>query len=150
MDVNKVILTTSPLIYSAMRNRNIELLHDSNDDLDQEVNIILQRFVTVPRISVSNFFEEVVPAYSDEEFFRFFRLSRDIFNDLAKKYMDSPLYENIASQDLVTSAEKSVAIFLWFFGHECVSYRDISNLFNLSISTVHSIIRRIICFARIY
>lgn len=118
---------------------------DSDDETDNEVSLILQRFVTVPRISIRhNYFEEVVPTYSDEEFIRFFRVSRDVFDDLAEKYGNSDLYENIASQHLVTSARKALAVFLWFCSHEAESCRDINNLFNLSLSTVFHIIRRTI------
>lgn len=141
------LFLTSPFIH-VLKNRNFELFYedDSEDEIDPEVCIILQRFVTIPRVSVRDFFEDVVPFYSDEEFIRFFRLLRDMFNNIAEQYEQSDVFENIAAQRLVTSSAKSLAIFIWFCGHECVSYRNISNLFNVSISTVHSIIRRTISF----
>lgn len=129
-----------------LKNKNLVSLDDSDDEFDEEIETILKRFITISRVSITDFFGNVVPFYSETEFIRHFRLSRDVFEDLARRYENSDVYESISGQHLMTTARKSLAIFIWFCGHEGESYEELSNLFNVSIGTLHFILRRMITF----
>jgi len=148
MDAKKAFLVTLPSILSNFVEDEFEniVFNSFIDDEDREVEIIMDRFNAIPRISIVDFFEETVPKYSEVEFIRFFRISRIVFDRLTIKYANSKLYEIVTNKQAIISPKKSLAIFLWFAAHQSVSYRDISNLFNISLSTVHSVIYRSISF----
>lgn len=44
------------------------------------------------------------------------------------------------------SPEKTVLVFLWYAGHHCASFRDVSDRFNVCIRTLYDIITRMIDF----
>lgn len=145
--IKKFLMLTSPVINTWKRKLDFFNLidwedeSDSDCELDVAVETICRRFITTPRTSITNFFESVVPVYTDNEFITVFRISRDVFKYLAKGFEKSEVYQHISSQHLVTSSTKCIAVFLWFAAHECVSYHDISNQFNISLSTVSAILR---------
>lgn len=64
---------------------------------DDEMEFLMRYFITIPRNSIPNYFETVVSTYSDDEFIRHFRVSREIF----KKISDE--YEGCANKHLLTS-----------------------------------------------
>jgi hypothetical protein len=44
------------------------------------------------------------------------------------------------------SPEKHVLTFLWFVGHEAASFRDVADRFDVSLSALHSIVKRMSMF----
>lgn len=115
----------------------------SSSDSDDEMMIPL---IKMPCTRVLNFFEHTVENYTEEEFFENFRVTRELFNLLAAQYEVSEEYMKVNRKAQVTSAAKCMAIFLWFSANEGLVFRLISNLFNVSKSTVHSIIYRVAYF----
>lgn len=119
---------------------------DDSDDSDIEEN--LWKCITFPRVSIQNYFEGTVCLYSDDEFIRHFRINRQLFQQLAVEYGETEEYQNMFkyNSSTVITPEKTIAVFLWFSGHEACSFRDLSDRFNISTSTVHLLIVRSIAF----
>lgn len=132
--------------------RGGQISFQSTSDSDDEDEIIAQvckaYFIKIPRTSIVNYFEEVVLAYSQEEFVRHFRLRRTLFDRLWKEYENTTEYKKMAKQNprRVLRPDKTLAVFLWFAAHEACAYRDISDRFNISLNTVHFAILRIVIF----
>lgn len=95
---------------------------------------------------IRNYYEEIVPLCSDNEFTQHFRLSRNTFKTLAKEYEKSQIFQEIKFHSNVVSPGKSLALFLWFAAHEASSFRDIGDRFNVSLNTVHNILKRLTYF----
>ncbi|XP_017470166.1 PREDICTED: putative nuclease HARBI1 [Rhagoletis zephyria] len=61
------------------------------------------------------------------------------------RYEQSDSYK-ILRDDKRLSAAKSLAVFLWFAGHEACSLRDLSDRFNLTVSSISRVIDRVAMF----
>lgn len=121
---------------------------DSSDYVDDEILQISSQLITVKRLSIADYFEHTVRNYSDEEFVRHYRINRELFYKLVEKYEQSESYRKLLKHNprTVTTADKTLAVFLWFCGHKACSYRDLSDRFNISTSTTHVLIIRMITF----
>ncbi|XP_036329461.1 uncharacterized protein LOC118741569 [Rhagoletis pomonella] len=123
-----------------------QLLAGNSDSEDAAViEQILKVTRRTPRNCIKNYFECVVPTYTDKEFVTHFRITRELFNNLAMKYEGSNVYRNLRSNKRF-SADKSLALFLWFAGHEACSFRDLADRFDLTISSVSRTIERLTVF----
>lgn len=109
------------------------------------INNLLRYINGRPRVCIRNYIGTVVGDYSEAEFRRHFRISRSLFNDLIEKYKGSS-FNNSPLNIRRISAEVHLAMFLWFAGHECCSFRQLSDRFNLSLSSVHFIVNKVIQF----
>lgn len=89
--------------------------------------------------------KEVVPAYTGEEFVKQFRISKELFATLTTRYEQCDSYKRLRD-DKRLSAAKSLAVFLWFAGNEASSFRDLSDRFNLTASSVSRVIDRVTMF----
>lgn len=144
-NVREFLAATGALLMAEAEADNDLFLDDSSSGSDEdEIDEILLHYTKIPRISVQGYFEEVVPAYSDEEFIRHFRISRGLFVHLSNKYENTDEFQKMFRQNPARTVlpNKTLAVFLWFAAHESCSYRDISDRFNISLSTVHEIILR--------
>lgn len=65
---------------------------------------------------------------------------------LCQKFLVSCTFNEIKDHPNTTPAEKQILMFLWYAGHEACSFRDVGDRFNLALSTVHEIIKRITTF----
>lgn len=114
---------------------------------DDEEDILMQ--VVEPsrskRNCIKNYLTEIVPTYTDEEFLRHFRVKRELFAMLTKRYEAHRLYQELR-HDKRLPATKQMLIFLWFAGHEACSFRDLSDRFDVSISSVSRVIARVTTF----
>lgn len=121
---------------------------DDSEEDDGELLQILRNCDKIPRVSITGYFEQVVHAYSPEEFTRHFRITRELFNRLWNDYEKSAPYQKMLKQNpsRVLRADKTLAVFLWFAAHEACAFRDVSDRFNISTSTVHLAIVRIVVF----
>ncbi|KAG8238529.1 hypothetical protein J437_LFUL018201 [Ladona fulva] len=93
-----------------------------------------------------NYFEETVPKFSDQQYMEHFRVSRRVSQELANKFEASEYYNYQSCSSPKISALKFICIFLWFAGNEAVSFRVVSDRFNISKSSLHKIIRRVTYF----
>ncbi|XP_046387094.1 putative nuclease HARBI1 [Ischnura elegans] len=74
-----------------------------------------------------------------------FRLKKGTVRDLIAKFQASEEYLNLHGHGGFepVSAQKHVLAYLWFVGHEAAGYRDVADRFNVSLSTLNCIIKRI-------
>lgn len=119
------------------------LSEDSNSDFldissDSESD---EEYLQKKRNCIRNYFEEIVPTYTEQEFIRHFRVKKSLFASLAEEMEISRPYIDL-DQSQCYSAQKHLAVFLWFAGHECCCFRDLADRFDLSLSTVCLMINR--------
>lgn len=74
-----------------------------------------------------------------------FRISRDLYLTLAERFEESKYYKSMQPTKCIPS-KTYLATFLWFAGHEACSVRDLSDRFNLSISSISQIIDKVTLF----
>ncbi|XP_058455610.1 uncharacterized protein LOC131432967 [Malaya genurostris] len=92
-----------------------------------------------------DFVDNVVPAYTDEEFLQHFRINRKLFHNLEALFENSEIY-SVLREDKRMSAAKHLLMFLWFAGNSSCDFRDLSQRFRASISSVSRTIKRVIYF----
>ncbi|XP_073848607.1 uncharacterized protein isoform X1 [Musca autumnalis] len=120
-----------------------EFVFEESEDEELLENLVLS--VKGRRNSIINYSTSVITKYTEEEFKMHFRISRTMFNTLCSMFADSEYYKNLRA-DKRMSSEDHLAIFLWFAGHEASCFRDISDRFNVTISTVSRTITRVTNF----
>ena len=119
---------------------------DCLDTLEDDVEIVKMMLnLKNKRNSIQDYYEQTVQSYTDEEFKCSFRISRNVFECLEEKFKNCSIFTSLDISK-TTSAGKHLAVFLWMAGHEACSYRDLSDRFNLSLSTIHEIIVRCTLF----
>ncbi|KAJ8911516.1 hypothetical protein NQ315_012488 [Exocentrus adspersus] len=117
-----------------------------SDISDSETSEEDEQLIIMQEMKNQNYLEEVVPEYSNEVFFEHFRLSREVVNTIAERYEDTPELHSDSGPYGDIGALNQVLIYLWYIGHQTASFRDVGDRFNVTISTVHRIIRRLIYF----
>ncbi|KAJ8951202.1 hypothetical protein NQ314_007703 [Rhamnusium bicolor] len=113
----------------------------SSDD-EEYLNMLEER--VIPKNE--HYLEHTVPQYNDGEFIQHFRVSRQVANKIGDGFKNSEYFKYQSGSNDKISAISQVLIFLWFAGHQTSSFRDVGDRFNLSISSVYRIIRRLIYF----
>ncbi|XP_071050646.1 putative nuclease HARBI1 isoform X2 [Onthophagus taurus] len=117
---------------------------DSSDGDIELLNKCSYSVVKHVRTTIRHYCTEIVPSYTEVEFFSHFRISKAVCYALIDKFTVSEIYQKILSAgNSNISAEKHFLAFLWFCGHETVSFRDVADRFDLSISSLHDIITRV-------
>lgn len=114
----------------------------SENDIDLDIE---EPFLTV-KTKNKNYFEVVIPNYSEAEFFEHFRLSKNVVDNITERFLQSQYYHHQAGEFGKISASKCVCVFLWFVGHEAASFRDIADRFDISLSSLWKIITRMTYF----
>lgn len=98
---------------------------ESDSSEDSEVEGILAHCIKIDRQSIHNYFEEtVLLRYSDEEFIRHYRINKQVFAELVERYENTEEYQRLLKYHVNTAvnADKTIAVFLWFAGHEACSF----------------------------
>lgn len=93
-----------------------------------------------------NYFEEIVPKFSDAEYSTHFRVSRHMSQQLAERFGTSEYYHHQEGDSMKVTPLKYILVFLWFSANESVSYRDVADRFAISHSTLFKIVRRVTNF----
>ncbi|KAK9882327.1 hypothetical protein WA026_020447 [Henosepilachna vigintioctopunctata] len=108
----------------------------SHEDLEDMLDIV--------EISENvHYFEENVPLFSAEQYMEHFRLRPEKTEELAHRFATSE-YHNWQERDAPkVSALKCITVFLWFASNEAASFRNLSDRFNITKSTLFEIIRRV-------
>ena len=70
-------------------------------------------------------------------------MSRNVANQIAQDYEGSAYYKRHHGQFGKICAYNQIVIFLWFIGHQTASFQDISDRFNISLSSLEKIIQKI-------
>lgn len=93
-----------------------------------------------------DYVEITVPLYNETEFFEHFRLRRELVEDIAHEFEQSEFYKSQTGGYGKLSAYKHVLIFLWYAGHATSSFRDVADRFDITISCLHTVVRRAMHF----
>ncbi|XP_039302174.1 putative nuclease HARBI1 [Solenopsis invicta] len=77
-----------------------------------------------------------------------FRLSREVAYDLIARLTISPIFTSLQEHAgyAPISPEKHILCYLWFLGHESAGYRDVADRFNITISTLYTLLTRVTNF----
>ncbi|KAJ8972359.1 hypothetical protein NQ314_000210, partial [Rhamnusium bicolor] len=110
---------------------------DSSDDDMEEIAALFQ----IPKNV--NYFEEIVPQLNDQQYLHHFRINRHV-TQLAEQFELSEWFHYQEGDSEKISALKFMTIFLWFAANETASYRDVSDRFNISISSLFKI-AQVVC-----
>ncbi|XP_037928964.1 uncharacterized protein LOC119678724 [Teleopsis dalmanni] len=147
MDKNIINILLSDLSNTTQPEYNVvNTLRDSDSDDDVELVYSILHKKKRKRVCIKNYIQDVVYKYDDKEFKTHFRISRSLFNSLAIKFQNITDFIALRVSELNISSEAHVAVFLWFASHEACCFRDLSDRFNLSLSSVNRVIRRMITF----
>ncbi|KAL1489228.1 hypothetical protein ABEB36_014161 [Hypothenemus hampei] len=90
-----------------------------------------------------NYLDVIVPLYSENEFFKHFRMSRPIVEQISNKYLASEYYKDHSGQFGKISGYNQVLIFLWYIGHQTASFADVTDRFDITKSSLGRIIQRV-------
>lgn len=99
-----------------------------------------------PKTRNEHYIQNTVMAYSNHEFFEHFHISRAVTNSLVEKFGNSRYFSYKVGEFGKISALEYVIIFLWFAGHEAASYRDVSDRFDISLSSLRKIVIKMTYF----
>ncbi|XP_017469591.1 PREDICTED: uncharacterized protein LOC108361483 [Rhagoletis zephyria] len=123
-----------------------QIVMDNSDSDDEDLlEELLRDRERKKRNSIKNYLEEVVPTYTEAEFKMHFRISKELFLNLSAKFEESDIYKRLRV-DKRLPGKTNMAVFLWFAGHEACSFRDLSDRFNISLSTVSRMVNRTTMF----
>lgn len=117
----------------------MQLLSSSDEDLEEVVGTF-----EVPKNE--NYFEETVPQFSDDQFINHFRISRELATQLSNRYETSGHYHYQEGDSMKITPLKTILAFLWFAGNQAATFRDVSDRFGITISSLHKIVRRVTYF----
>lgn len=112
---------------------------DWETDIDDEVE---ERV----RPKNENYFEDTIPQLNRLEFIEHFRVSREVANSIAARFSRSPYFAVQAGKHQKLTALQHSHIFLWYAGHQTACFRDVADRFNISISSLHRVIKRMTYF----
>lgn len=93
-----------------------------------------------------NYLDETVPQFNRTEFLEHFRVSREVANDISQRFANSEYYKEQSGPYGKLTSLQYTYIFLWYAGHQTASFRDVADRFNVTISVLHKIIKRMIYF----
>ncbi|KAL1489224.1 hypothetical protein ABEB36_014157 [Hypothenemus hampei] len=111
----------------------------SDDDLEEFVNVF-----KIPK-SI-NYFEQIVPQFSEQQYREHFRIGRQLTQQLANQFEVSEYYHYQEGDSEKITALKFITVFLWYAGSEAGSFRDVADRFDISKSSLYKIIRRVTYF----
>ncbi|XP_050301055.1 putative nuclease HARBI1 [Anthonomus grandis grandis] len=117
----------------------------SSDDLEGVLEVVIPE-VLQHRQKNENYAESIMPMYTEQEFLEHFKVPRLVVIELARDFQESEYYPKKDTGFLRIGAEKSICIFIWYASHEAASFRDVSDRFNIAISTLHVLIHNVTYF----
>ncbi|XP_062559813.1 putative nuclease HARBI1 [Armigeres subalbatus] len=125
------------------------LQSDSESESDSDFEDLFLISIQKPRTKrrrVSNFVNDVVDYYTEEEFRRNFRLKRTTADIIINRYKESEFYRtNVGKGRRNLPADEQMYAFLWFSANKN-SYHEICNLFNFSESSFYKCLNNILDF----
>lgn len=116
----------------------IDLIESNRLIIELLYSLIMPRDA-VPRIRY--FAEETVPSFSSHDFRTHFRIDHSTFQVILEGVAPLLTSNNPGGKDQI-DVEKQLQIFIWYIANQ-ESMREVSNLFGISISTVHGIVMRV-------
>lgn len=99
-----------------------------------DIDGAIEFFSKSKRNCIKGYDGDIVPKYSEREFIMHFRINKALFNSLSELFSRDSSYRRLQSNGRLLIPELHILIFLWFSGHECASFRDIANCFDITIT----------------
>jgi hypothetical protein len=97
---------------------------------------------TVPTPSrISGYAENIIPLFATAHFKFHFRISKEMYEVILQQVGGELLPSHGGGSD-ETDPSKQVLLFLWYLANQ-QSFREISQIFNVSMSTVHATLKRV-------
>ncbi|CAG5037358.1 unnamed protein product [Parnassius apollo] len=101
-----------------------------------------------PNACIQNFYEEVIPAYTDQQFYEHFRMHRNVFEELvsiieARIAILNANPENNSDNDSGIPMRKKILLTIWVLATPD-SYRSIADRFGLGKSKAHTCFKEIV------
>lgn len=90
--------------------------------------------------------EETALLYTEKEFLDQFKVPRALLSKLSTDFESSDFFSKADTGFLRVPAEKCMWVFCWYASHEAASFRDVSDRFNIALSTLHNIIVNVTLF----
>lgn len=115
----------------------------SDVDSDTDVEDLLEER---ERPKNQNFFEETIPQFNRKEFIEHFRVGPDTANSIAERFAASEYYKSQAGPYGKLTPLQHTYVFLWYAGHQTSSYRDVADRFNVTISALFRVLKRMTYF----
>ncbi|KAK8762319.1 hypothetical protein V5799_026415 [Amblyomma americanum] len=138
------VAALAALTDSVDRSETVDCSED--DDGDECVVLVLAAHVErQDRHRVPLYVERVVPTYLEFEFRKLFRISRSLCADITGEFEASAFYPEGCRGRRQVSAHKTMLIALTYIGTQTTMYQ-IADKFDVSESTVHAAISRILDF----
>ncbi|XP_021703681.1 putative nuclease HARBI1 [Aedes aegypti] len=134
------------LAASAVELLESESESDSDSDFENLFLSVISEKTRIKRKRVGNFVNDVVEKYTDEEFRRNFRLKKATAEMILERFAQSGFYHsNTGRGRRNVPAKEQMYAFIWFSANKN-SYREISNLFNLSESSFYKSLNYVLDF----
>ncbi|XP_071054143.1 putative nuclease HARBI1 [Onthophagus taurus] len=118
----------------------------SSSSSDEERISVCLNEILYSRTKNENYFETIVPQYTDQQYLEHFRISKHLSAKLSTEFEASHYYSKSDTGFDRIPAQKCIAIFCWYAGHEAAGFRDVADRFNISISTLHQLIEKVVYF----
>jgi hypothetical protein len=115
----------------------------NEEDLEEVVELLEDNDMRPKNI---NYFEQIIPQYGDQVFLEHFRVSRHVASEIAERFAVSIYYKTHGGCYGQLSPLNVIYVFLWFAGHQTASFPDVADRFDVTISTLFRIIRRVTYF----
>ncbi|KAI4467730.1 hypothetical protein MML48_2g00014070 [Holotrichia oblita] len=109
----------------------------SDDSSDEE--FAMQQL----KVRNENYCTDTIPQYTDEVFFEHFRVTRPVVEDLCEGFSQSEYFHSQSGRYGKITAKEHILIFLWFAGHQTASFRDVADRFDIALSALFKVIRRV-------
>lgn len=84
----------------------------------------------------TNLAEEIVQQYSDEHFLEHFRMSFIFHLSLSEQFATCEFFPVFIVGSEKITPSKHILIFCWFAGHQTASFRDVSDRFDITLSSL--------------
>ncbi|XP_017480720.1 PREDICTED: uncharacterized protein LOC108369998 [Rhagoletis zephyria] len=138
-DVNRLILLSS------LKEIANDLVDSSSSSTENEIETLVLGRNSQPR--VNRFVDDVVNFYSEAEFKKNFRVSRDLTEYLVAKYSASTWFitRNYKGGRLQTPAESHMLAFLWFAAKK-TTFREVGNIFDMCLSNMYNTFNKVLNF----
>ena len=91
---------------------------------------------------VDNFAKNVLPLFTSRDFRQHFRVSKTVFEKLHRKLDPHLKYDFRTMGKQPLSPRKQLLIYMWYIANQD-ALREIGNMFRVSRSTVHKVVRRV-------
>lgn len=118
-----------------------EMEHAFAEDEDLVIELLLKESINqrVPRVSVTNYIG-LVDKMSDTQFLWRFGVTKNVSEYLTRTFENSDCFRQLNTR---ISSKKHILLLLWYSRFKNVDFKRLSDRFDVSVGSVHNIIKRV-------